>query len=199
VAIELDKNRLPALMSKKRPKMDFRAIRQVGVKGFVFAMIGAWAEKKLGNLVGVAPGSEMKHAVLLARKNKIRIALVDQDITITLQRLSKSITWKEKWNFIVDVFKAMFSRNKEMEFDLRTVPEKRIIKKLTSKLKERYPNIYKVLIEERNIAIANNVKNIMQNHPDKKILVVLGAGHVDEVLELVKSEEPNISFSFSVG
>ena len=142
----------------------------------------------------------MKQAILLARKNKIELALVDQDIAITLQRLSKAITWKEKWNFAADVFKAMFSGKKEIEFDLRTVPEKTIIKKLTSKLKERYPNIYKVLIEERNTVIANNIKKLMTKNPDKKILVILGAGHIDEVLELVKSEGvPSISFSFSVG
>ncbi|MEK6943085.1 MAG: TraB/GumN family protein [Nanoarchaeota archaeon] len=199
VAIELDRARLPALMSKTRPKIELRVIRHIGLKGFIFSLLGAWAEKKLGKLVGVAPGSEMKQAILLARKNKIELALVDQDIAITLQRLSKAITWKEKWNFAADVFKAMFSGKKEIEFDLRTVPEKTIIKKLTSKLKERYPNIYKVLIEERNTVIANNIKKLMTKNPDKKILVILGAGHIDEVLELVKSEGPSISFSFSVG
>ena len=102
-------------MSKTRPKIELRVIRHIGLKGFIFSLLGAWAEKKLGKLVGVAPGSEMKQAILLARKNKIELALVDQDIAITLQRLSKAITWKEKWNFAADVFKAMFSGKKEIE------------------------------------------------------------------------------------
>jgi len=37
----------------------------------------------------------------------------------------------------------------------------------------------------------------MNSAPDKKILVILGAGHIEDVLELVK--EPEIRFSFSVG
>ena len=200
IAIELDSKRLPALMSKSPRRIELKAIRHIGLKGFVFSLIGAWAEKKLGNLVGVAPGSEMKQAVQIAKKNNIKIALVDQDIEITLRRLSKTLTWKEKWNFAADIVKAIFTRNKEIDFDLRTVPEKKIIRKLTSKLKERYPNVHKVLIEERNSVIAGNLRNLMDSNPDKKILAIIGAGHVDDVLELVKkSEGINLSYSYSIG
>ena len=197
IALELDKYRLPALMSKAPRKIELRIIRQIGLKGFLFSLFGAWAERKLGKLVGVAPGSEMRQAVKIAKREGIKLALVDQDIKITLQRLSKSLTWKEKWNFLADIARALFTRKKEIEFDLTKVPEKRIIKKLTDKLKERYPNLYKVLIEERNEVIAKNIKNLMNSNQDKKILVILGAGHIDDVMERVK--ENGISFSFSVG
>ena len=200
IAIELDSKRLPALMSKGPRKIQLRAIRQIGVKGFVFSLIGAWAEKKLGKLVGVAPGSEMKQAVQIAKKNNIKIALVDQDIEITLKRLSKTLTWKEKWNFAADILKSIFTKGERIDFDLRTVPEKKIIRKLTLKLKERYPNVHKVLIEERNSVIAGNLRNLINSNPDKKILAILGAGHVDDVLELVKKNEGiNLSYSYSIG
>ena len=196
VALELDRRRLNALMSKAQRKIDFRSVRSIGLKGFLFSLFGAWAERKLGRLVGVVPGSEMKEAVKLAKSGNIEIALIDQNIEITLQRLSKAITWKEKMNFLIDFLKALFLREKEIEFDLTKVPDKKIIRKLTCSLKERYPNFYKVLIEERNMVIASNIRKLMANN-NKKVLVVLGAGHVDDVLELVK--EPKISFSFSVG
>ena len=197
IALELDKKRLSALMSKSQRKIQLRSIKNVGLKGFLFSLLGAWAERKLGKLVGVAPGSEMKQAVKTAKKERIELALIDQDIEITLQRLSKEITWKEKANFLIDVIKALFLGKTEIEFDLTTVPDKKIIKKLTNKLKERYPNFYRTLIEERNLVIAANIKNLMNSAPDKKILVILGAGHIDDVLELIK--EPKISFSFSIG
>lgn len=199
IALELDKKRLHALMSKRPRKIELRNIKQIGLKGFLFSLFGAWAERKLGRLVGVAPGSEMKQAIKIAKKEKIEIALVDQDIEITLIKFSKSITWKEKLNFLVDIIKAMFLKKEKIEFDLTTVPDKKIIKKLTNKLKDRYPNIYKVLIEERNKVIAQNIKKLMEYAPDKKILVILGAGHIDDVLDLVKNpKEPEISYSFSI-
>ena len=196
IALELDSNRLHALMQKGPRKIKLRNIGRIGLKGFLFSLFGAWAEKKLGKLVGVAPGSEMKQAIKIAKKEKIVVALIDQDIEITLKRLSQAITWKEKWNFVADIGKAILTRKKEVDFDLRTVPDKKIIKKLTNQLKERYPNVYKVLIEERNSVIVDNIKNLMASKPDKKILVILGAGHIDDVLELIK--KPSITYSFSV-
>lgn len=188
IALELDRKRLQALNSKEPKKMDLRSIKRIGLKGFLFSLFGAWAEKKLGKLVGVAPGSEMMRAIKIAKKERIEIALIDQDIEITLQRLSKAITWKEKMNFLADLLKALFIRKKDIEFDLTTVPDKKIIKKMTYKLQERYPNVHKVLIEERNNVIANNIIKLMNSAQDKTILVIVGAGHIDDVLEMVKNQ-----------
>ena len=195
VALELDKRRLYS-MFRKPGKIRIYDIKRIGIKGFMFSLIGAWAEKKLGDMVGVAPGSEMKNAVRLARKNNIKIALIDQDIEITLRRFSKSLTWKEKWNFFVDILKAIFSRKKTIDFDLTKVPSKRIIKKLVEQVKKRYPNVYKVLIEERNGVMANNLHKIMSEYPDKKILAIIGAGHEDDILSLIK--KLSIDYSFTV-
>lgn len=197
IALELDKKRLYALMSAKKHKPSIYDIRRVGVKGFLFSLIGAWAEKKLGEIVGVSPGSEMKMAVKLAKKNKIKIALIDQDIEITLRRFSKALSWKEKWNFFVDLFKAFILRKKEIEFDLSTVPSNKIIKKLINKVKKRYPNIYKVLVQERNIIMANNLSKLIEENKDEKIVAIMGAGHEKEIIELIK--KPRINYSFSVG
>jgi pheromone shutdown-related protein TraB len=196
IALELDQRRLYSLF-KKPGKIRIYDIKRVGIKGFIFSLIGAWAEKKLGKIVGVAPGSEMKKAAGLARNYDIKIALIDQDIEITLKRFSKSLTWKEKWNFIVDVLKAIFVRKKIIEFDLTKVPSKKVIKKLVGQVKKRYPNIYKVLIEERNHVMADNIKKIMETYPDKKILAIIGAGHEDDILEMIK--KPSISYSFKIG
>lgn len=196
VALELDKRRLYGLFHKPG-KIRIYDIKRIGIKGFIFSLIGAWAEKKLGKIVGVSPGSEMKKAVILAKKNKMKIALIDQDIEITLKRFSKSLTWKEKWNFVVDIVKAVVFRKKSVEFDLTKVPSKKVIKKLVNTVKDRYPNIYKVLIEERNYVMAQNIKNVMAQNPDKKILAIIGAGHEDDILELIKNS--NINYSFSVG
>lgn len=197
VALELDKKRLYSLFQDKKRGIRIYDIRRIGIKGFIFALIGAWAEKKLGKLVGVSPGSEMKKAVKLAKKHKIKIALIDQDIEITLKRFSESLTWKEKRNFVVDIFKAVFVRKKVIIFDLTKVPSKKTIKKLVAQVKERYPNIYKVLIEERNVVMARNLKHIMSQNQDKKILAIIGAGHEEDILNLIKG--PNISYSVTLG
>ncbi len=84
VALELDKRRLTALLSEKKSKITIKDIKHVGLKGWIFSIIGAWVEKKLGDQVGVSPGSDMVAAFKAARKAKAKVALIDQDIEITL-------------------------------------------------------------------------------------------------------------------
>ncbi len=142
----------------------------------------------------------MKLAFKLAKERKLKVALIDQDIEITLHKISKSLTWKEKWNFFVDAFKAVILRKKEVVFDLRKVPSASVIKKLTGKVKKRYPNIYKVLVVERNEIMARNLAKLCSDYPESKVLAVIGAGHEKEIMDLVKEEiSEQITYSITVG
>jgi len=197
IAIELDRKRYFAIQSPQKSKLSISQIVRIGIKGYVFSLIGAWAEKKLGEIVKVEPGSEMKMAIKLAKKEKIPIALIDQDIEITLKKLSKSISWKEKWNFLVDIIKGVIFRKSEIEFDLTKVPEKDVIYKMISKVKKRYPNIYKVLVTERNKIMALNLRKIIQDNPDKKVLAIVGAGHESEILKIINKDN-SITYTITV-
>ena len=205
VALELDKNRLYGLMHNQKRKISIADIPKIGFKGFLFSWIGSIIQKKLGEYVGVAPGSEMKTAIRLAKKQKARIALIDQNIETTLKRFSKALTWKEKWNLLVDIFKGVVLRKNELKdlniekFDLTKVPSQEIIKKLINKMRERYPNICRVLIDERNKIMARNLSYLMKEHPEKNILAVVGAGHEEEIIGLIKKDfNHKISYSFNI-
>jgi len=77
VGVELDKRRVHALLSEEKRGPSFYDIRRIGFKGYLFAVIGSWASKKLGKIVGVEPGTEMKTAVLLAKEKKARIKFIN--------------------------------------------------------------------------------------------------------------------------
>lgn len=203
IALELDRQRFYALTHKA--KRGIPNITRIGFKGFLFSLLGQWVQKKLGKKVGVKPGAEMLTAIKLAKKNKMKIALVDQDIEITLQRFSKNITWKDKFSIVKDLVKGVIFKQDELlqlgikDFDLSKVPEKKIVKKLIGELKKRYPSIHKVLVEERNEYMAKKIVQIMINNPEKKIVAIVGAGHQDELLKLIKkSLQPSLSYSFTI-
>jgi pheromone shutdown-related protein TraB len=187
VCVELDHRRLQGLLSNKKTETSFRAgVKQYGLQGYLFAVIGGWIQEKLGNTVGVKPGSDMLTAVNLSKTHHKQLNLIDQDIEITLKRFSKAFTWKEKFKLLWDIIKAPFG--KKMKIDLNKVPKEELIQKLMGDLKKRYPSLHKVLIEERNVVMAKNIYNIMIKNEDKKILVVIGAGHEKELLNLIKKE-----------
>mgnify|MGYP002821209951 CR=1 FL=1 len=185
VAVELDRKRMHGLLKGGNRGMSISQIRQVGLKGWMFGNLGGWVERKLGSKVGVSPGSDMLQAYRTARELKIKVALVDQDITVTLKKLSKSITWRERWNFLVDIIKGVFG--KSIKMDLSKVPDKEIVKKLIQEMKSRYPSLYRVLVEERNKYMARRLAILMKKHPDKHILAVMGAGHEKEVRKEAQS------------
>ncbi|MBU1204028.1 MAG: TraB/GumN family protein [Nanoarchaeota archaeon] len=187
IALELDRQRLLSLMSDKKQKLNpFK----MGLKVYVINLIGAYAERKLGDIVGVAPGSEMKTAVTMAKKHNLKIAVIDQDISITLKKLSKFITWKEKFRFLGEIITSPFKarQNKQLlkQIDLRKVPPDLLIQKILKKIKKDYPTIYKVLIHERNHIMANNLKKLICLNSDKHILAIVGAGHEKEIIQIIK-------------
>ncbi|MBS3112209.1 TraB family protein [Candidatus Woesearchaeota archaeon] len=183
VALELDRNRLFSLLSKEKGTIKLKDIRKIGVKGYFFAKIGHWVEHKVGSMVGTKPGDEMITAFETAKKFNIKIALIDQKIEITLKKLSKEITWKEKLTFVYELIKSPFQKNK-ISFNLNTVPDEKIIKELLEQVKEKYPNVYKVLVEERNSYMAKRLNRLMQDY--RSVIAIVGAGHVSDIIEEIK-------------
>jgi pheromone shutdown-related protein TraB len=204
VAVELDARRYQALQEKRRGP-GISALFKIGFKGFLFGIIGYWVEHKLGEIVGVKPGSEMLHAIKLARKHGLQIAFIDQDIEITLRRLSAEITWREKWRFVADIVKGIFTGRKQLremgleDLDLSRVPEKKVIAKMLERVRQRYPSIYKVLVRERNNIMARNLLTLASFNPGLGILAVVGAGHEDGIKEIIgKNREGKIDYTFSI-
>ncbi|MFH1455880.1 MAG: TraB/GumN family protein [archaeon] len=187
VALELDKKRLMALMSTNKPQISFRDVFKMGLWTFVINAGGAWIEEKFGRMVGVKPGTEMKTAVIEGKKVGAKLAMIDRDITITLKRLREQLTLKEKFRFVYDIFMGVVFKKGEVEkFDLTKVPSKQLIHKLVSRVKVRYPSFYNVLIDERNKYMAKRLAALILNHPEYKIVAVIGAGHEEEMVELIK-------------
>lgn len=187
VAVELDHQRLHALLSGGSQRLTIKDISRVGLKGYLFAQLGAWAEHKLGESVGMKPGADMLSAVRLATHHRKSVALIDQPIEVTLKEFSRHLSWKEKGRLLWDILKAVFGPTQQLPFDLRTIPKPHVVKKLTLQVAKRYPHIYKVLVTDRNAYMAERLAHIIDLEPQKIILAVLGAGHSHDVLRLVKA------------
>ena len=185
IAVELDNRRLGAMLSES--KMSFKDIFNLGVGPFLLGLVGSWIQKKLGNIVKVKPGSDMLKAVEMSKKYKLKLALIDQDARITLKKLVKSFSWKERGRLTYDLTLGLIFRKKYVKgFDIRKVPDSKLIKELLEVVKKRYPSVYNVLIEDRNHVMSKNLYKLMTSYPDKKIFAVVGAGHEEGIIEEIK-------------
>ena len=187
ISVELDEGRLHSLLHPEQQKISLGLIKKVGVRGFIFLLIGRYAQKKMGKLVGVTPGSDMLFAVTLARNNNLRLRLIDKPLDKVIKRLMKQLTAKEIGRFFVDIFKGLFFRKSQskIKISLDKVPPQDLIIKLMKQLKQRYPTIYRVLVDERNHFMARQLALQLKKTNDK-ILAVVGAGHEVELEILVK-------------
>jgi pheromone shutdown-related protein TraB len=199
VAVELDLQRAAALLKEhdkgQKNGLSLLNIFEVGFKGYLFAKLGQYVQQKLGKTVGISPGSDMKTALELARKEKKEVAFIDQPINQTLKRFSKNLTWKEPLHFLSDLFTGIFFPKKQLQrlgnygFDLNKVPKKELISKMIEEVKKRYPSIYRTLITERNQYMVKKLVQLIRKNPNKRILVIVGAGHEEGMRELLLKVE----------
>ena len=181
IGIELDKQRFEGLMQKEKSSLGIYAIRQLGITGYLFAVIGKFVQKKVGNMVAMNPGEEMLLGATLAKNNKILLALIDQDVKTTLRGLSKKVPFSEKMKMVWDFITSPFSKQEKIKLDLNKVPSGELITMLMGKMKSRYPKFYKVLVDDRNKYMAKQIFLILKNNPDKKIMAIVGAGHEEGI------------------
>jgi len=186
VAVELDYNRFMGLKSKSKPKKSFSLFRQLGFSGSLFYIIGEFLQKKLGKIVKLEPGADMISAIKEAEKNGKELKLIDRDIRLTLQRFSKYFSFKEKMRILGDLTFGYFKKEK-IDIDLNSVPDEEIIDKIIFQTKERYPNLYKVLIDERDQIMAKKLFILLRNNPGKRIMCVVGAGHYKGINKYLKN------------
>ena len=190
IAVELDSTRIKSLFEKKQEKQNFSEIRKAyGIKGASIITFLSYIQRKLGKIVKTDPGSEMREAVTIAKKNNLQLELIDQPIEITLHHLSKAIKFRVIMRMIKDVITAPFKRHPQIKIDLNKVPDDATIDLMISEVKKQYPEIHKALIDDRNRYMAKNLFKLYKDNPDKKILVVVGAGHKKEMIQLLKKYE----------
>jgi len=185
IAIELDRGRYIAITQNIKSKID---IRRTGIKIFLIAKLGVYIEKKLGKIVGVSPGSEMLEAIKLAKERKVTLALIDQDIAITFKKLSNALTAKVFFRLIKNFFKSLVKRE-YIKIDLTKVPKQKLINQILSLMKKDYPEIYNPLIRDRDKVMAKGLKMLMEKKPDSKIVAIVGAGHVQGILKILKGDK----------
>lgn len=189
IAVELDNQRAKSLFQKKQKQNFSDTRKRIGVKGAAIITFLSYIQKKLGNIVNTEPGSEMKEAVIIAKKNKIQLELIDQNIEITLQKLSKAINFMFIMKVIKDLITAPFKKTPKIKIDLNKVPDDKTIEFMISEVKKEYPKIYDILIDERNKIMAKRLYALTRAHPEKKILAVVGAGHKTEIINLLRKYE----------
>lgn len=182
VAVELDINRYHNLLNEKQGKTEKKEfqIKEL-IKGnnltlFLVSGFLSYMQRKIGDDVGVKPGSEMLAAIDVANEVGARVALIDRDISITLNRAIKKMSFIEKMKFVYGLIASFFSKDDDIE-DIDSITEGDALQEVMGYFQEMSPKAYEVLVNERDAYMARMLMGINEEN----VVAVVGAGHQDGI------------------
>ncbi|MGN0729332.1 TraB/GumN family protein [Treponema sp.] len=196
VAIELDENRLKNIEDRNSwTKMDIVAIlrKKQGFLLLANIVLSAY-QKRMGGEAGVKPGDEMAAAIKKARELGIPQVMVDRPVTVTLRRAWAKNSFMGKCKLLSLLFATAFSKEQVSETEIENLKQSSEMDTMMKELSSFLPAVKEVLIDERDFYLASKIWLC----PQKKVLAVLGAGHLPGVyahLEKLSSgeETPDVS------
>ena len=176
VAIELDFGRYTKLkksmmgIEEDEPISVTKIIKENKVGLFFVTTILSHFQSKIGDEVDVDPGSEMIGAIEAAEDLDIPIALIDRDINITLERALNRMSFIDKIKFLYGI---LVTDTDDEEIDIEDLKNPDNLDDLLEMFKDEAPQIYEVLVHERDAYLAGSILRI----PEDKVVAVVGAGH----------------------
>lgn len=181
VCVEIDAGRYNA-MEKKASWKDMDIIKMIKEKKVFLLMANLMLssfQKRMGSSAGIKPGEDMKAAIDSAKEQGISFSLSDRDIQVTLRRAwAKSSFWSKN-KVLAVLISSAFSSEESSPEDIEELKDRNELEGMMDELAIELPKVKEVLIDERDQYLAISV----YNRPEKKVVAVVGAGHVPGMIQ----------------
>ena len=179
VCVELCQSRYQSITQKNRWQNTdlMKVIKEKKVFLLLSNLMLAYFQKKIGQRLGIKPGEEIMRAIEAAKVAGASIHLADRDIRTTLARTWRLMGLWTKMKLLVQFLSSVGEVGAINEEDIEEMKRKDVLETLLSEIGESFPEIRRILIDERDQYLAHKIRNA----PGKKIVAVVGAAHVPGV------------------
>ena len=186
VCIELCASRHQAMMEKDQWKnMDIFKVVREGKSFLLFAnLIMTAFQKRLGSQLGVKPGAEMMAAAQASERVNAELVLADRDVKITLQRSWRGMPFWGRMKVLSQLLASLFIREEISKEEIEKLKESDALSEAMEMLADQSPEMKRILIDERDQFMAEKIRQA----PGKRIVAVVGAGHVKGLTEELERE-----------
>jgi pheromone shutdown-related protein TraB len=184
VCVELCESRYQALTQKQKWQ-DTDLIKVIKEKKALFLLANfmlASIQKRIGQKLGIKPGQEMLSAIESADRVNSHIHLADRDIRTTLSRAWRTMRFWGKFKLMMQFVASLGGIDEISEEDVEELKNRDVMETLLSEIGETQPQLKEILIDERDRYLAGKIRTA----PGKKIVAVVGAGHVPGIKEIWK-------------
>lgn len=182
LCVELDKQRYDALILKREnPEAYKNSKKNVPI---IYKMLARFQEG-MANEYGVTAGSEMLATIDYANNHQLPISFIDMNAQNIFTKMLKKMTIREKFRLIFSGFGGFFISKKNVEDELQKIQKD--FDNYIMQIGEKFPTIKKVLIDERNLYMVQQLSIANDSH--KKIIAVVGDGHIPGLSDLLSKKE----------
>ena len=179
VCVELCQSRYQSITQKNRWQNSdlIKVIKEKKAFLLLSNLMLAYFQKKIGQKLGIKPGEEIMRAIQAAEVVGAPIHLADRDIRTTLARTWHLMGLWTKIKLLTQFLSSVGKLGDIKEEDIEKMKRKDVLETLLSEIGESFPEIRRILIDERDQYLAHKIRNA----PGKRIVAVVGAGHVPGV------------------
>lgn len=180
VCVELDQKRHDSLMDENR-YANLNLAKKVKERQVVILLASlalAAYQKRIGERLGVRPGAELLAAAQACKQVGARLVLADRDIQTTLKRTWANISVLNRLRLVGGLLVAPSAAAELSEEQIEQLKNRDTISEMLTELSRMVPGLKEPLIDERDQYLASSITMA----PGKKIVAVVGAGHVEGIL-----------------
>jgi pheromone shutdown-related protein TraB len=187
VAVELCNSRYQSMQDQDRwKKTDIAKVVKEKRSFLLLAnLILSSYQKRMAKQIGIQAGQEMLQAIESAKETGAQLVLADRDIQVTFARIWGNLGFWGKTKLFFTLVLSIFSDEKITEEDLEKMKSGDLLTSALSELAKSFPQLKESLIDERDKYLAQKIKTA----PGKKVVAVVGAGHVPGLKEAIIEDQ----------
>ena len=191
IAVELCPARHLALTKQQQWKdMDLYRIIREKKAGLVMANLALGAyQRRIAEQFGIEPGAELKAAADAAEAHDLPLQLIDRDLATTLKRSYRAVPWYKRLMLSAGLVMSTVSSDEIDEEQIEKLKEGDILESTFTEFAEQSPELYEALIGERDRFMAARLRQENTENEGKRILVVIGAGHLEGLAGYLASDQ----------
>jgi pheromone shutdown-related protein TraB len=196
VCIELDEKRYAALAKRtKWENLDLKqVVRNKQLATLMVNLILATYQKKLGGQLGIMPGAELLAAARTAERLSVPVILCDRDVRVTLRRAWHATSLLKKGYLLATLLASLFDKTELDEEKLAEMRRQDVLSELINELGVALPHTKEVLIDERDIFMAEMIKKVH----GQRLVAVVGAGHLEGIKRVINQDNSHLIETISI-
>ncbi len=181
VCLELCQMRYEALTDESRwKKLDIFQVIKDGKVLYLMASLALQSfQRRLGEKLGVKPGSELLAGAEAAKEVGAELVLVDRNVQATLRRTWANVGFFNKLKLVGGLMASVFDADEEIdEEQVEALKDRDNISDMMGEFARVMPEVKEPLIDERDRFLMSAIEEA----PGETIVAVVGAGHVEGML-----------------